>query len=284
MKKIINGKRLKRIIIILILVILAVAALYSGPVTRNYTLQSDKVNSEITIALIADLHSQYFGENQEKLINIIVDADPDIILMPGDMTNSPYYSSGMVDFMEQAVEIAPCYYVLGNHEYWSNEEDKICEIVSNTGVIVLRSEITTIECNGNTIEIHGIDDYDANYYDEDYIDFSWEEHLDTLWSQSSTNDFTILMSHHPERVDDYLKYQYGLVVAGHAHGGQVRIPFLLNGLWSPNQNWFPKYAGGEYQLNDYTTMIVSRGLYNYRWMPRVFNPSEIVVITISQDS
>ena len=80
---------------------------------------------------------------------------------------------------------------------------------------------------------------------------------------------------------DYQKYEYDLVVAGHSHGGLVRIPFILNGLYAPDQEWFPKYAGGEYQISDATTMIVTRGIYNYPTMPRVYNPSEIVVITIS---
>lgn len=276
-------KRCKPFIAILIIIILAVAAFYNGPVYRRYILQSDKIDQEITIALIADLHNQNFGVNQEQLINMISKTEPDIILMSGDMTNSPYHSDAMISFMEQAVKIAPCYYVLGNHEYWSNEEVKICEIVSNTGVTVLRSEMKTIKINNNIIEIHGIDDYDANYYDEDYSQLSWEEHLENLWNESDLNNYSILMSHHPEKIDDYSKYQYDLIVAGHAHGGQGRIPFVLNGLWSPNQGWFPKYAGGEYQLNDFTAMIVSRGLYNYKWMPRIFNPSEVVIITIENN-
>lgn len=278
------NKWTRRMIVLILFIVLAAAALYNGPVTKAYMLQSDKINNGITIALISDLHSQYFGENQEQLIDMVIDTEPDIILMPGDMTNSPYQCEAMISFMEQAVKIAPCYYVLGNHEYWSLEEDNICQIVADTGVNVLRSQKETIEIGDNTINIHGIDDYEANYFDEDYSEVSWEEHLDSLWSEDDINNYSILMSHHPDRVDDYSKYQYDLVVCGHAHGGQVRIPFILNGLYAPNQGWFPKYAGGEYQLNDYTTMVVSRGLYNYKWMPRVFNPSEVVVITIESDN
>lgn len=273
-------KRRKAIIVLSMIVLLAAAALYNGPVTRHYTIHSDKIDNDITIVVIADLHNQYFGENQQKIFDMVSKSNPDIILMPGDMTNSPYYCDAMLSFMEQAVEIAPCYYVLGNHEYWSGEEDAICEAVSNTGVTVLRSQIASLYFSGNTIEIHGIDDYEANYYDEDYTELSWEVQLGNMWHENRKENLSILMSHHPERVDDYSQYEYDLIVAGHAHGGQGRIPFILNGLWAPNQGWFPKYAGGQYSLNDFTTMIVSRGLYNYKWMPRIFNPSEIVVITI----
>ncbi|MEX1378215.1 MAG: metallophosphoesterase [Eubacteriales bacterium] len=270
-----------RLIDLAIIIVLLLTGLYRGPVTRNYNVESDKIQNEITIAVAADLHNQFVGEDQQKLIKRLEKAQPDIILMPGDMTNSPYAIDGMVSFMKQAAEIAPCYYVIGNHEYWSGEYQKILDIVEQTGVVVLRSEMTQLDIAGSTIELYGVDDWDANIWDATYKEKNWAAHLDEMWTENDENTFRILMSHRPERVEDYKEYEYDLIVSGHAHGGQVRIPFFLNGLYAPDQGWFPKYAGGEYQISDATTMIVSRGIYNYPNMPRIYNPSEIVIITIS---
>ena len=276
-----SKKRKKALIIAAVLIAFAAAALYRGPITRSYQVQSDKIQNQITIAVIADLHSQYFGDEQEQIIRRLEKAKPDIILMPGDMANSPYSVDAMTCLITQAVKIAPCYYVTGNHEIWSSEADKICDIISSLGVTVLRGEEQTLNVNGNTIEIFGIDDPDADYYDDDYLNYTWPQRLDGLWTDNTQNNFRILMSHRPERADYYNLYEYDLIVAGHSHGGLVRIPFVLNGLYAPNAGFFPKYAGGEYALSGATTMIVSRGLYNYKYMPRVFNPSEVVIITIS---
>jgi len=284
MSKIKKLSRRTKIITIVVFVILIFAALYNGPVTRNYNLESNKVNNTITIAVAADLHSQYFGEHQEKIIDRIKKSQPDIILMPGDMTNSPYDSNGMIEFMQQAVNIAPCYYVLGNHEYWSMEHDKILNLVKETGVTILRNEQVTLNINENTIELYGMDDWDANYYDDNYIDKDWATQLNNLWTENDKKNYRILMTHRPEKVEYYTNYEYDLIVAGHSHGGQGRIPFILNGLYAPDQGYFPKYAGGKYELSDATTMIVSRGLYNYKYMPRIFNPSEIVIISVAQNN
>ena len=273
--------RKARLVDLLIILFLLITGLYHGPITRKYHLESDKIQNEITIAVAADLHSQFIGDNQDKLIKRLQRAEPDIILMPGDMANSPYSTAAMVSFMQQAVEIAPCYYVLGNHEYWSGDHEAIVEIVKKTGVTVLRGDMISLDIQGNTIELYGVEDWDANFWDSNYEDKNWNDRLDELWTDNTANVYRILMSHRPERVADYQKYEYDLVVSGHSHGGLVRIPFILNGLYAPDQEWFPKYAGGEYQISDATTMIVSRGLYNYPTMPRVYNPSEIVVITIS---
>lgn len=280
-KKKINWR--KRLITLAILIVLAIIALYSGPITRNYSIQSTKIDNDINIVVISDLHNQYFGEAQEKLIDRMIAAQPDIILLAGDMTNSGYESDAMVMFMLKAVEIAPTYYVSGNHEYWSMTVPLVKQLVAETGVKVLNNEMVTLDINGNTIELYGIDDYAANQYDGDFEEENWETKLANLWSDNLDNNFRILLSHRPERVDDYQKYDYDLVVAGHAHGGIVRIPFILNGLYGPDEGYFPKYAGGEYTFNS-TTMIVSRGVYNYTYMPRVFNPSEVVVITLGGEA
>ena len=275
-------KQKKTIIILILLALLIPAALFNGPIIRKYKIESDKVQQNITIAVIADLHNQNFGENQKQIVDRLIDSSPDIILFPGDMTNSLYSIDAMVNLMEQAVKIAPCYYVLGNHEYWSYTAPEICETISSIGVIVLHNNSSTINISGTTLEIFGIDDLAANQYDPAYINYTWSQKLKDMWTENIENNFRILLSHRPAETAEYKQYEYDLIVSGHTHGGLVRIPILLNGLYAPDQGYFPKYAGGKYKLTEITTMIVSRGLYNYKNMPRVFNPSEVVIITISQ--
>jgi len=276
--------RKKAFIVLLVIALLIPAALYRGPVTRKYEIYSDKINGTITIAVVADLHNQNFGENQNKIIDKLINASPDIILMPGDMTNSPYTTDAMSTFIEQAVNIAPCYYVTGNHEVWSYESSKICDIISSMGVTVLHSDKLTLDINDSIVELYGIDDAASDYFNQDYQTYKWAQRLNDMWSENTENSFRILMSHRPEKTEIYQQYEYDLIVSGHSHGGLVRVPLLLNGLYAPDQGFFPKYAGGKYPLNDVTTMVVSRGLYNYKFMPRVFNPSEVVIITLFPSS
>jgi len=272
-----------KVIILIVIMLLAAAGLYSGPVTREYSLQSDKIENTITIAVIADLHNQHFGKTQQNIISRLQKAQPDIILLAGDMTNSPYETDAVVSMIAQAVKIAPCYYVTGNHEYWSYEADTICDMISSLGVTVLRGRNISLDINGNNIELCGVDDATADYYDPAYAEYNWADHLGDLWNSGDDGAYRILLSHRPEQVEEYRKYAYDVILSGHSHGGLLRIPFLLNGLYAPDQGFFPKYAGGEYHISDATTLIVSRGLYNYKFMPRVFTPSEVVIVTISKN-
>ena len=138
------------------------------------------------------------------------------------------------------------------------------------GVHVLEGSSELFSANGSTVRIAGLDDAISLTRAE------WTRRLEALQKEAQDDIFTILLSHRPDRVDRY--GGFNLVLCGHAHGGQVRIPGLLNGLWAPNQGWFPEYAGGEYELDD-VRMIVSRGLEKGR-APRVFNRPELVVIRL----
>ena len=104
--------------------------------------------------------------------------------------------------------------------------------------------------------------------------------LESVAWASTNQDFTLLVSHRPERIEDYAKYPFDLVLAGHAHGGQWCLPFLINGVYAPNQGVFPKYAGGMYARGD-MHMIVSRGLARESTrIPRFYNRPELVVVDI----
>jgi len=104
--------------------------------------------------------------------------------------------------------------------------------------------------------------------------------LTGLLQDEPKEQFTLLLSHRPERIEDYLGYPFDLILSGHAHGGQWRLPGIVNGLYAPNQGLFPKYAGGRYDFED-TAFLVSRGLARESTkIPRVFNRPELVVVDL----
>lgn len=275
-------KNHKRILIALVILIaLCISAFYNGLVIRKYTIHSDKIlkDNDVKIVLIADLHSHLYGKRQNDIINKIVKQCPDIVLLAGDIIDDKDAFHGAKIFLKRIKDIAPCYYVTGNHEYWSGKIDRIKGYIKKVGINVLDNRKEIIKVNGNNIFIYGIDDPYIESYDKSFKLDNWEKLLQSIWETDSSDKYKILLSHRPEKVDEYKKYDYDLITCGHSHGGQVRVPLLLNGLFAPDQGYFPKYAGGLYAYNN-TKQIVSRGVsYNPR-LPRIFNPPEIVSINI----
>ena len=262
---------------------LVVGALYRGLTVRNYELPSDKVQTEnsVRIVVIADLHSQTYGENQHILLKKIEEQKPDVIALVGDIVDDKRNETNERQFLDGVRKIAPTYYVLGNHEVWSGQSDSIKEMVAGYGITVLTNESVNITVNGVDLCIGGVDDPDVFRYstDEKIKAMSSDEELLAGFISLNHSTYNVLLAHRPERFETYQKYGFDLVLSGHAHGGQVRIPWILNGVIAPDQGLFPKYAGGEYTLNN-QTMIVSRGFGLDERVPRLFNPPEVVVIDI----
>lgn len=276
----IKKKKTKKIIgvlSIIIIFILLAFAFYTGLTVKHYTVITSKVSddSNIRIVLLSDLHSCIYGENQSKLIKKIQKQKPDIIFMVGDIADDVTPINGTKLLLNEIVKLAPCYYVSGNHEFWSDDIDNIKKVFNSYGVEVLEGKSKSIKVKNQKLNICGIDD---PYVLSDYERPGYENLLLPFKSLSSL-EFNILLAHRPEYIDEYKKYEFDLVLSGHAHGGQWRIPFILNGLYAPDQGFFPKYAGGLYKHNG-LTHIVSRGLSFNPRLPRVFNPPEIVVIKL----
>ncbi len=259
--------------------ILAICAFDVRLKTVRYAIESEKVSQSIRIALVTDLHSCNYGENQKTLIEAIDKEIPDIVLLGGDIFDDKRSYENAEETVKQIAEKYLCYYVTGNHEYWGYDMDSILEIVERCGVKILSAECATIEINGQMINICGVNDPDITTY-TDY-DISIEEELSKVEEEAERKYFTVLLSHRPELVETYSQYDFDLVLSGHAHGGQWRIPGLLNGVFAPNQGIFPKYAGGRYDF-DNQILIVSRGLARESTLvPRIFNRPELVVIDIN---
>ncbi len=243
----------------------------------NYEIKTDKISGEVKLALISDLHNCLYGENQSKFTKAIEKANPDAVLLSGDIFDNVYINDNSRLLIDSIASKYKTYYVSGNHEWWGGEMYKHFEYLESAGVIILRGDTDIIEVRGNTVAISGVDDPEVDVYDN-YTPFS--EQLDNVGKSINREHYNILLSHRPELAESYFAYKFDLVLSGHAHGGQFRIPFLMNGFFAPNQGFFPKLAGGEYDFQN-GKMIVSRGLARENInLPRIFNRPELVFVTL----
>ena len=242
---------------------------------RVYQVETDKVDSPLRLAALSDLHSCAYGENQAELLGALRDLrpQPDAVLLAGDIVDDELPEENAWSAVSQLAEAYPCFYVTGNHEWWSGEPERICQEMARRGVTVLRGDCRLLALENRVrIQICGIDDPDFP---------GSGRQLARAGGQTGGGLFSILLAHRPEGIASYLEYPFDLIVSGHAHGGQWRIPGLVNGLYAPSQGLFPRYAGGLYRLGG-TSFAVSRGLARESTrVPRVFNPPEIVVVDIT---
>ena len=267
----------RKLIICIVLIILITLSIWSWfPVVERVSLDLVEGDSNrIRAVLITDLHSCYYGKDQNSLIDMVDDQKPDIVILGGDIFDDRLKDDNAKTATKRLSEKYPCYYVSGNHEYWSGRIDEMKSYLESIGVNVLDGDCESLNINGVSIDICGIDD--PTYM----IDREWKEQLDTAYSQTDESHLKILVSHRPERVDVYEKYDFDLILSGHAHAGQFRIPFINRGIFAPDQGFMAKYINGVYKLSNNSTMVVSRGLARESTpLPRFFNRPEIVVLDI----
>ena len=262
-----------------VLAALAVWALWTGLVVRTYTLETAKLDQPVRLLLLTDLHSTVHGRDQRALIDLVRAQAPDAVLLSGDIADDEVPHRGTELLLEAVAGKYPCFYVTGNHEFWAEGTEEILEMFRRYGVTVLAGTWSDLTVRGQTIRIFGVDDPEGfEAAPGEAVPAGWLEQWETCRAGLEEGTFSVLLSHRPELTELYRGSGFDLVVSGHAHGGQVRVPLLLNGLYAPNQGFFPRYAGGLYDL-DGTALAVSRGLSISR-LPRVFNPPEAVVIDL----
>lgn len=260
--------------VLAILVALALIALDERLILRTYTVASPKLTAEVRLAVVTDFHS---SDNADDVVAMVASCAPDAVLMVGDMfdddiANRP--TERTLSLMRQLSAQYPCYYVSGNHEAWTGEMDALYQQTEEAGVTVLRMSSGVLTVRGQRIALCGIPDpYEMVFSGAP----DTEEQIRQAMENVDSADFTVLLAHRPELLAKYAQFPLDLVVSGHAHGGQVRILGVLNGLYAPNQGWFPKLAGGAY-TQDGTTLIVSRGLAVRTRLPRIFNRPEVVLV------
>lgn len=263
------------ILLIPLFALLAVCALWNRLVLRHYTVRTNKLPSgaSLRVLLLTDLHSCVYGKNHADLMALVTRQSPDVILLGGDIVDDNNPLENARSFFEALVGAKiPAYYVSGNHDRWRPDFESVLEMIRGYGVNVLEGKSVVVDLpGGGKINLCGLREYATAE--------ACASSLEESFSGLSQETYNLLLAHRPDYIDLYRKYPFDLVLSGHAHGGQVRIPFLINGLYAPNQGWFPKYAGGRYDVEG-TQLIVSRGLSYFPLLPRVFNPPEVVVIDV----
>lgn len=248
---------------------------------NSYTVTSDRIPEEFNgfrIAQVSDLHNAEIGQDNKKLLSVINECEPDIIAITGDLIDSRDTDiETALSFVGEAVKIAPCYYVTGNHEARVAEYDELKNGLIQLGVTVLDNKRIDIEKDGKSITLIGVDD--PSFYTDylfDIEELALKKQLEGL--KNDTALYTVMLSHRPEFFDVYAHFGVNLTLCGHAHGGQIRMPFV-GGIFAPHQGFFPEYDGGLYREGA-SDMIVSRGVGNSLFPLRVNNRPEIVLIEL----
>lgn len=304
---------IKRMIIILLFILVAVLSviiILQNFVIENteYTISTDRISLEFDgfkIVQVSDLHSIRSQKTALYLIEMIKKQNPDIIVITGDLIDSTYYSNEKnnldsadergipdnetIEFVKEIIKIGPVYYIYGNHEVVLLDDvinNPFKKELSEIGVVFLNNKSVKINKENSQINLLGIQDPSTVYKDKDYAYLGNSEEtmkamLNDLNKNIDKEIFTILLSHRPEYFYLYQDYSIDLILAGHAHGGQIRIPYV-GGLYAPNQGFFPEYTAGEY-LEKGIKMIVSRGIGNSKIPIRIFNPPELVTIVLNAE-
>lgn len=274
----------KVLLIIGILVTLMLIAIDDRLAIKEYT-HHDTPAKMAMVAIITDLHGCFYGDGQHELIKPLQNRRPDVILLGGDIYDDQMPHTHTDTLLPQLTAITPnVYYVNGNHELYlpADEYAQLEHKISSYGIRILHGTGTQLTINGKPsgISIYGVSD-------PVFADKFWQD-LQAVGTLTNPHHTNILLAHRPEHIDDYLHHPFDIIVSGHAHGGQWRIPYVLNGLFAPNQGLFPKYAGGEYWLDNKHTVgkrsqfIVSRGLAkeSTRFVPRIFNRPELIFLSV----
>lgn len=242
--------------------------------TTFYELQDDKIQNDVRIVFLSDLHLQEFGKDNANLIAAVADLAPDIIAIGGDMNvmGNPDYSK-VLTLVAGLVPIAPVYYALGNHEYndYLFADSNLLEDVKKLGATVLSNHYVTIEVDGNVIDIGGLNEM-SNHFKE------YSQKFYTKYMESE--NYRLLLAHDPAYFDGgaLVGEPIDLALCGHRHGGQAIIPFL-GGLYHPGNGILPDMTQGAHDVSG-TWVVVSRGLGNTEKIPRINNPPELVVIDL----
>ncbi len=253
----------------------------NSPMITETTIVTERLPNSFSgyrIAHISDMHNAQYGADNATLLEMLRHAQPDMIAITGDFVDSRRTDFNIsLRFAQQAVKIAPVYYVMGNHEArLTDDYPRFEQQLIQCGVTVLRNEESYIARNGQTIRIVGIDDprlITMNEGENEAIV------LHTLSSfEAKPDTYTILLSHRPELFDAYCQYQIDLALTGHNHGGLIRIPFV-GGLYA-GQEFFPKYDDGLF-TNGMSTMFLNRGLGNSSYTFRINNRPEIAILTLA---
>ena len=224
------------------------------------------------IAVISDLHGKEFGEDNEKLIDYVRDLEPDLIAVTGDLIHDQAQMAMVRPVAKGLASIAPTYYVTGNHEWAAKVVPELEELLEACGINVLSNEYVMLTEGGDQIALLGAEDSNG------YADQMTVGELADQVRQKQGDVYTILLSHRNNHYDQYQQARVDLTLAGHAHGGLIRLP-TTDGLIGPKRELWPQYTAGLYDLS-YGQMVVSRGLGNQFPCFRLFNRPDVPLVVL----
>ncbi len=284
----------KRLIILSISAVIIVLLYIWGFLmeTVGYEVSTDKLSENVRIVFISDLHNCFFGGfDQSGIMDEIDKQQPDIVLFGGDVIDFKGGTKYSLRLMKMVEEKYPCAYACGNHEMMRSDYEEFFSEVEKLGIPIVHGTYTELNVKEQKIRVYGIADADE-------YGFGGTQ-LENCYSTLDNGYYNILLAHQPEqyRKDmaldpeySYLKKNgdehFDLILSGHAHGGQWRIPYILDqGLYAPDQGLFPERTTGMYTHGD-TTQIVSRGLakpLRMIFIPRIFNRPELTVVDLEAE-
>lgn len=281
-------KYIKSAIVLLIVIALLLFCSYQNRhlETTYYTYKAEHLDAEFDgyrIVQISDLHNAKFGKDNQKLVDRIRECEPDMIVLTGDIVDSNHTNvDRAVQFVDEIVKICPVYYVTGNHEYWleASEYDELMSGLTGAGAVILDDQVVEISRGDAKFRLVGLDDRSLSDGTLGTLlnDQAGQKEETADNENSEKKEFTVVLAHEPQYLARYASAGVDLVLSGHAHGGQFRLPFV-GGIVAPDQGFLPEYTAGEYYM-DGTEMIVSRGLGNSVIPVRLFNYPEIVCVEL----
>lgn len=277
--------------IILLIVILYI--MYENRVFKvtRYTLSSDKLKnleSDIKIVVLADLHNHVYGKENDTLIKAIEAEEPDIILIAGDLlVAKPKQSMEVsIDLIRRLSVSYPIYYGLGNHEYrikiypeqYGDMYERYIDAIKSEKVHILDNKSLKVKIKNTSITIHGLE-IEREYYKRLVKTEFSDSYVSSLIGNAKEEEYNILLAHNPQYFEAYAKWGADLTLAGHIHGGLIRLPYF-GGLASPQVEFFPKYDGGIFHEGK-KTMILSRGLGTHTINIRINNRAELISVRLT---
>lgn len=235
--------------------------------TEFYSVKSGKTDS-LRIVFISDLHNCTYGKNQSGIIRKIDENKPDLVLFGGDVIDDRGDTENALTLMKDVAGKYPCAYSDGNHETWRDDVSEFYQDVKKIGIPILSyGNSTDFVINNQKIRVCGVNVLEK-----------------MMEIKTDDESYNILLLHQPEQYGEFTE-NFDLILSGHAHGGQWRLPVILEqGLYAPNQGIFPDYTNGKYEYGK-CTHIISRGLARKLetiFIPRIFNRPEFSVIDIYQ--
>lgn len=286
-----SKKHIVRNIFLIVLAALAVWTLWGNTALMTneikITLSGSRLPAAFSgfrIAHVSDLHNAEFGEGNTRLLRMIAESRPDIIVITGDLVDSSRTDIDVAAaFAGACANTAPTYYVSGNHEALLSqaEYERLKTDLEAVGVTVLEDEAVRLERGGEEIALVGLADPLFTVKSSLFGETPAMTRTKLRSLTGTEDDYTILLCHRPELFDVYVSSHIDLALTGHTHGGQFRFPFI-GGLIAPDQGFFPKYDAGLFLESD-TNMIVSRGLGNSIVPLRFNNRPELILIELATE-